>query len=149
MAQGTLTLFEEFSLNIANGIHDMDTDAFKVMLVTESISVILASASLPDSTSWTETNPAAGYTAGGEALTTTYTEADGTATFQVTSGATTWTQNGSGFTDVKTAIVYNTAAVSSDAIAFIDMTADAGTTAVSQQAGNVSITWNPVIFTLS
>ena len=148
MAQGTLTLFEEFSLNIANGIHDMDTDAFKVMLVTEAVGTITAADLTPDSSDYTEVT-GTGYTAGGEALTTTYTEAGGTATFQVTSGATTWTQNGAGFTNAKTAIVYNTAALSSDAIAFIDMTADAGTTAVSQQAGNVSITWNPVIFTLS
>jgi hypothetical protein len=151
MAQGTLTLFEEFSLNIGNGDHDLDGDAFKVMLISNQVGgtpTITAADTTPDSSDYTEVT-GTGYTAGGESITVTWTEANGTATFQVTSGATSWTQNGAGPTDIKTALIYNTThAGTNDAIGFIDMTTD-GTTAISLVDGDITITWNPNIFTLS
>lgn len=151
MAQGTLTLFEEFSKNIGDGSHDLDADSFKVMLITQQVGgtpTITAADATPDSADYTEVT-GTGYTAGGEAITVTWTEANGTATFQVTSGATSWTQNGAGPATIKTALIYNTThAGTNDAIGFIDMTTD-GTTAISLIDGDITITWNPNIFTLS
>lgn len=149
MAQGTLTLFEEFSLNIGNGDHDLDGDSFRVALVTNAV-VPTADLASPDFSDFTEVSTGNGYTTPGEAITCTWTEVGGTATFQVTSGATSWTQNGAGPTNIYYAIIYNTThAGTNDAIAFIDMTADAGTTPISLQDGDITITWNPTIFTLS
>lgn len=148
MAQGTLTLFEEFSLNIGNGDHDLDGDSFKVMLVNDTL-VPTAALATPDSSDFTEVT-GTGYTAGGEAITCTWTEVGGTATFQVTSGNTAWTQNGAGPTDIEYAIIYNTTHIGTqDAIGWIDMTTDAGVTPISLQDGDITITWNPNIFTLS
>ena len=151
MAQGTLALFEEFSKTIGDGSHDLDNDAFKVMLLSNQVggTPTIAPGDLsPDSSDYTEVT-GTGYTAGGEAITVTWTEAAGTATFQVTSGTITWTQNGAGPTDIRSALVYNTTHTgTNDAIAFVDMTAD-GTTAISLQDGDITLTFAPTIFTLA
>ncbi len=151
MAQGTLALFEEFALYIANNSHNLASDSFKIMLITEQVgatATITPSDATPDSADYTEVS-GGGYTAGGLAITVTWTEAAGTATFQVTSGNSVWSQNGTGPTTIKTGLIYNTThAGTNDAVGFIDMTAD-GTTAISLVAGDITITWNPTIFTLA
>jgi len=141
MAQGTLTLFEEFAKNIGDGSHDFDADSFKVMLISNT-TVPTAALATPDSADFTEVS-GTGYTAGGEALTSpTYTEAAGVATFDDGAASVTWTQNGAGPTNIYYAIVYNTThAGTNDAIGFIDMTADGGTTPISLQSGDITITW--------
>lgn len=142
MAQGTLTLFEEFAKYIADGSHDFDADSFKVMLISNT-TVAAASDATPDSGDYTEVT-GTGYTAGGIALTTpTFTEAAGTATFDDGAASVSWTQNGAGPANIYQAIVYNTThAGTNDAIAFIDMTADGGTTPISLVDGDITITWN-------
>lgn len=148
MAQGTLTLFEEFSKYIADGSHDLDNDTFKCMLVTNA-TVPTAALATPDSADFTEVS-GTGYTAGGETLTITWTEAGGTATFD-SSANPSWTKNASGPTNIYYAIIYNsTHAGTNDAVGFIDMTSDGGTTPLSLASGDISITFNASgIFTLS
>jgi hypothetical protein len=150
MAQGTLTLFEEFSLTIANGTHDFDADTFKIALVSEPITgmEVTASPALGDFTEVVGTN----YTAGGETLTTTWTEVTGVSSFKSTQGIVTWTTHASGPTDIKSGIVYNSSSVvTGAAVAFIDFTTDGGTTPISLVDGD--ITWTPDastnIYTLS
>lgn len=152
MAQGTLAVFEEFAKYIGDKSHNLaSTDVFKVMLISEQVGgtpTITAADVSPDSSDYTEVS-GTNYTAGGETITVTYTEVGGVATFQVTSGAVTWTQHAAGPTNIKTALVYNSShAGTNDAIAFIDMTAD-GTTAVSLADGDVVLTFEPRIFTLT
>lgn len=149
MAQGTLTTFEEFRLNIGDGSHDLDNDSFKVMLITNA-TVPTAADTTPDSADYTEVS-GDNYTAGGEALTTTWTEVGGTASFKVTSGTVTWTYHATGPNNIYYAIVYNTThAGTNDAVAFIDMTADSGTTPISLQDGDITLTFHANgIFTLS
>jgi hypothetical protein len=149
MAQGTLTLFEEFSLEIGDGTHDLDTDAFKIALLQDAV-IPTAADLTPAFGDYTEVT-GAGYTAGGAALTTTWTEAGGVATFDATGApAASWTQNGSGPTDIEYGLIYNNTDVGKAAVGFVDMTTDAGVTPISLQAGD--ITWTPHasgIFTLS
>jgi hypothetical protein len=135
MAQGTLTLFEEFALNIGDGTHDMDGDTFKIALITTLPTAADATPALGD---YTEVS-GAGYTAGGETLTTTYTETGGTATFATNGATITWTQNGSGPTNIVAGLIYNDTAAGDPAVCFIDFTTDSGTTPVSLQDGD--ITW--------
>jgi len=146
MAQGTLTVFEEAGLNMVDSDNILDpADTFKVMLISEQVGgtpTITAADATPDSSDYTEVS-GTGYTAGGEALTTpALTEAGGVTTFDDSGAASvSWTQNGAGPTNIKTALLYNsTHAGTNDAIAFIDMTAD-GTTAISLQAGDITLTW--------
>lgn len=144
MAQGTFALFEEFALSLANGYHDLDTDTFSVILVSDAITGMAATGT-PDRTSFTECTPGGGYSTGGITLTTPlWTETGGQATFDhaVAQPSITWTAAGSSPTDIKTAILVNDAAGAVyDAIGFIDMTADDGATAISLVAGNITITW--------
>jgi len=141
MARGDLTVFNEFSDYIGDGSHDLDGDSFKVMLITNGV-VPSATTASPDSSDFTEVT-GTGYTAGGEALTTTYTHAAGTTTFDATNDPITWTQNGAGPTNIYYAIIYNTThAGINDAVAFIDMTSDGGTTPISLQDGDISITFH-------
>ena len=147
MAQGTLTVFEEFRLFIGDGSHDLDGDTFKIALIT---TLPVASALTPDLADFTEVT-GTNYAAGGEALaTTTYTEVGGVAKFD-SSAVPSWTQNGAGPTDIKAALIYNTThAGTNDAVAFIDMTTDGGTTPISLVDGDISITFNASgIFTLT
>ncbi len=149
MAQGDLTLFEEFSLDIGDGTHDLDADTFKFALITNA-AVPAASTATPALGDFTQVT-GGGYTAGGETLTTTWTEAGGTATFDATgSPSCSWTQNGTGPTNIYYGILYNSTAVGNDAVCFVDMTTDGGTTPISLQAGD--ITWEANasgVFTLS
>lgn len=147
-AQGTLVLFEEFSLNIANGVHDMDDDTFNIALITDAVVAVAATAS-PDISTFTQVATGNGYTTGGLALTTTFLEAGGVATFSSTGGPSAWTQNGSGPTDIFQGIIYNTSAAATDAVGFIEMTTDNGVTPISLVDGDITITWNPIVFTLS
>lgn len=151
MPQGTFTLFEEFSKTLGDGSHKLDTDSFKVMLITEQVggtpSIAPPDAS-PDSSNYTEVT-GTGYIPGGAEVVCSWTEANGTSTFQVTSGNTTWAQDASGPTNIKTALLYNINHVGLiDAIGFMDITVD-GVTAVSMQTANIDITWNPVLFTVA
>lgn len=141
MAQGTITMFEEFSLYIAQGdIHDLNADTFKLALVNTAPSTSLATPVWADisSTEVSGTN----YTAGGETLTTTWAEAGGTATFDATgTPAASWTQHASGPTNIEAGVIYNDTATNDDLICWIDFTVDAGTTPISLVDGD--ITWTP------
>lgn len=149
MGQGTLTVFEEFRKSIGDGTHDMDTNAFKLALITALPTAADVSPALGDYTEVTGTN----YTAGGAALTTTWTEVGGVCDFKHTGGTITWTQHASGPNNIKAGLIYDTtSAVTNAAVAFIDFTADGGTTAISLIDGD--ITWTPEaaqnrIFTIS
>ena len=145
MAQGDLTVYEEFRLYIGDGSHDLNSDTFKVALIT---TLPTASDATPDFADYTEVS-GTGYTGGGETAAATYTEAAGTATFDIADVS--WTQNGAGPTNIKAAIIYNTSHVgTNDAVAFVDMTTDGGTTAISLVDGDISITFNASgVFTLA
>jgi hypothetical protein len=137
MSQGTLTLFQEFSKSLADGTHDMDTNVFKLALITTIPTVADVSPALADYTEVVGT----GYTAGGELLTTTWTVAAGVSDFKHTGGTITWTQNGAGPADIKAGLIYDTTSgVTGAAVCFIDFTTD-GLTAISLIDGDV--TWTP------
>lgn len=145
MAQGTLLTFEEFRLYIGDGSHDLSADSFKIALIT---TIPLVSAVTPDLADFTEVT-GTNYTAGGEASAATWTEAAGTATFDLADVG--WTQNAGGPTTIKAALIYNTThAGTNDAIAFIDMTTDGGTTPISLADGDINIAINASgVFTLA
>ena len=151
MAQGDLSLFNEASLELLSGTHNLTTagDVIKVALITTLPTVSQTTPTLAD---FTEV-AGSGYTPGG------YDIHQGSAqTVDPVSGATykydssenpNWAQNGGGPVDIVGALIYNSTDVSDKALGFVDMTTGGGTPAVSLQAGNVSITWNASgIFTL-
>ena len=148
MAQGTLTLFEEFAKNIGDGSHDLDGDTLAVILIT---TLPTAGAATPDRADFTECTNGGGYSTGGISLTgVSWTEAAGVATLDSTLNPS-WTASAGSPTNIVAALLVNNTHVgSNDAIGFIDMTVDAGTTPISLVVGNVTLTWNGSgIFTLS
>lgn len=137
MAQGDWVTFEEFSLDLGSGVHNLASDTLKLALVDDTITPTAADAT----PRWADysANEVSGtnYTAGGYELTGVgYTEAGGVSTLDDT-GNVTWSQHASGFTDAYWAILYNDDAAADQAIGFIDMGGP-----VSLQDGDVTVTWN-------
>ena len=148
MAQGTLLLFDKTTISIGDGLFDMDAGVWKVALIDDTVVAAITDAT-PELATYTQVAGGNGYTTGGEIITVTWTRSGSTTTFEVTSGNTSWTQNGAGPIDIEQAIIYNDTNTNDDAIGFIDMTEDAGVTPISLQDGDITITWQPDIFTSS
>ncbi len=137
MAQGDLTLFEEFTLEYGQKIHDFTNDTFKFALVSDaSVAASLATPRLADFTQVSGTN----YTAGGETLTIVHSEAAGVTTVDSTANPS-WTQHASGPTGITFGVIYNSTDASDRAIAFVDMRAS-GPTAISLVDGDISFTFH-------
>jgi hypothetical protein len=146
MAAGTLTVFNEAKQNIANGTLNLSsaTDFYCMLITTLPTAADLT----PDSSDYTEVS-GAGYTAGGVQLNVTWNESAGTVTFD-SSVDPAWTQNASGPTNIVAALIYSSTAAAEDALCFIDMTADGGTTPISLVDGDISITFAATgLFTLA
>jgi len=154
MAQGSFTLFNEFAESSMDGRIDLDTHTLKFALTS---TVPAATDAVPcwgaGGSTNLSTNEVSGdnYTAGGKTLATvTWVRTLGVSTLDAAdlSGADKWAQHASGPNNIKTGILYSDTATNKDAIGFMDMTADGGTTAISLQAGDISVTWNAAgIFT--
>ena len=149
MAQGSVTVFDEFlpQANYANsaltsaaaGI-SLQTDTFAIILISDDIDTVLASAATPDRGDFTEVTAGGGYTTGGEAPTVTVTEAAGTLTIAM-SGNVVWTSTGAGGpSNIRSALlVSDTHGGTQDAVAVIDMTTDSGTTPLDLDNGDITI----------
>ena len=151
MAQGTLALCNEFAKSIADGRIDIDTDTFKVGLVTLQVGGTPTIAETDPVPTWgaggttnlaaSEVAAGGGYAAGGITLASlTWALSGAVATWDAADVA--WTSSGSGDpTTIKTLVIYSDTAANKDALGFVDMTAD-GTTAISLLAGDISVAWN-------
>lgn len=159
MAQGTITLFNEFAESVADGRIDLDTDTFKVALTTLQVGgtpTIAATDAVPcwgaggtTNLSTSEVSAGGGYTANGETLTSvTYTQTSGVGTFDAAN--VTWTSAASGDpATIKSLVLYSDTATNKDAVGFMDMTTD-GTTAISLLSGDITVNWNASgIFTVT
>ena len=137
MARNDWVTFEEFSLDLANGVHAMASDTFKLGLINNDTPPTAADATPRWADYSANEVSGTGYTAGGYSLTGTGTsEADGVTTFDDT-GNVTWSQNGAGPTDIYWGVLYNASASADQAVGFVDMGG-----AVSLVDGDVSVTWN-------
>jgi hypothetical protein len=138
MAQGSLSRFDEFNLQLYTGVHDFTSDTFSLRLID---SLPSASEVSPTPGDFTEVS-GSGYTAGGQTVTFTITAlGSGVYRFDHDAGDITWSQTGGGPTDIVAGILVNdTAGV---CIGFIDFTTDNGTTPISLAAEN--ITWRPEV----
>lgn len=151
MAQGTITLFNEFAKSIADGRIDIDTHTIKAALTTLQVGgtpTIAATNAVPTwgaggstNLATSEVSAGGGYTAGGISLSSvTWTLSGAVATFDAADIS--WTSAGSGDpTTIKSLVLYSDTATNKDAIGFMDMTSD-GTTAISLLSGDINVTWN-------
>ena len=137
MARNDWVTFEEFSLDLADGEHDLGADTFKVGLLDDTTAPTAADGTPRWGDYSANEVSGTGYTAGGATLSgTAVAEVGGVTTFDDT-GNVTWSQNGAGPTDIYWAVLYNDSAAADQAVGFLDMGG-----AVSLQDGDVTITWN-------
>lgn len=136
MAQGSVTVFNEFKQNLNTGGINLNTDTINLMLVSNSS--LAATQLTPDSADFTQVATGTSYT-GPVAISKSYDMSGTQASFDLDANVT-WSQDASGPTDIRYAIIYSTAAVAEDAICFIDLTTGGdGTTAISLQNGDITI----------
>ena len=138
MARGDFTIFQDFALTLGSGVFDFDNDTIKLGLVSNGVTP----AATDVHPNWadysgSEVSSAGGYTAGGETIPVTWTEAAGVATLDDNSGDIALAQNGSGFTNAYYGILYDDTEGTDAAIGFIDLNGP-----VSEQEGPVNINWH-------
>ena len=149
MAEGDVTVVNEFLEDVGLGVHDLNGDTVKLGLVTSSTTPTAATADprwgAGGSTNWStnEVTPGGNYASGGPDITNTYSEGSGTATFDATDVSI--SENASNPTDARWGILYNDTSAGKEVIAFVDLGGD-----IDLSAGDFSITWNGSgIFTLA
>ena len=151
MAQGTVVVFEEEKAKMLDGDW-ASGDTFNIGLVTNAVPPT-ANFATPVYGDFTEATPGGNYSANGDALDTLanlVTEVGGVMTFDDTGATVVWLKNGSNPTNASWGIIYNFTDSQKDAVAFIDLTTDGGTTPVDMTAGDLTITWNASgIFTIT
>lgn len=135
MAAGDITLFNQFGEDAGNGVHDFDTDAFKVGVI-DNTTPPTATDTTP---TWSDYSgnevSGGGYTAGGVALANAdWTRTGDTSKFDADDAG--WTQNGTGPTDMYWGILYNDTDGSDRAVGFIELGGP-----LSLQDGDVTIQW--------
>lgn len=120
MATGDLTVFEEFTLEVGSKVHNLASDTLRCGIINNTAAPTAADATPRwGDYSANQIGTGGGYT-GPVALTTTYTEAGGTAT--LTAQSFTISQNASGQSSVTAwAVIYNDTATNDEAICFIEL----------------------------
>jgi len=137
MARGDVTIFDEFTINLGQEIHNLASDTIKVGLVTNGVTPTAGDATPTWADySGSEVGTGGGYSAGGITLSgVTFTEAAGVATLDDT-GNIALAQNASGFTNAYWGIIYNDSSASKNGIGFLDMGGP-----VSEVAGPIAVNW--------
>lgn len=149
MAEGDVTVINEFKEDVGLQIHDLNGDVVKLGLVTSSTTPT-ASTSDPrwgagGGTNWStnQVTPGGNYADGGPDITNTYSETSGTATFDATDVAI--AEDASNPTNARWGILYNDTSTGKEVVAFLDLGGD-----IDLSAGDFSVTWNASgIFTLA
>lgn len=143
MATGDVTVFNQFTEDLGEEIHNFENDTIKLALITNGVTPG-ANDATPQ---WgagsgvdydgNEVVNTGGYTAGGETVPVTFTRTAAVTTLDDNSGNVALAQNASGFTNAYWGILYNDSAASKQCIAFVELGGP-----VSEVAGPVNINWN-------
>ena len=142
MAQGDVTLFNQFKAYEGDGTCDMDGHVFRAALITVAITPAADTADPcwgaggTTDLSTAECTPGGNYAAGGSTLTgVTFTETGGTVTWDADNVAI--AQSATNPADARWVILYDDTATVKPAVAFVDL---GGVTDLS--AGGFSLTWS-------
>lgn len=143
MARGDFTLFNEFGVSLAEKKIDLETDTFKLALITNGVTPT-ANDATPQ---WgagsgvdydgNEVGTGGGYVTGGLACANPSAVRSGAVTTFDLDDPATISQNGSGFTNAYWGILYSDTATNKDAVGFLDLGGP-----VSEQAGPITIAFN-------
>ena len=142
MAQGDVTLFNKAVEHIGEKVINLETDTFKLGLVTNAVTPA-ATTSDPcwgaggsTNLSTNEVTPGGNYSAGGASVANpTYVESAGTVTFDADD--VTIAQHASNPTNARWGIIYSDTATNKNAVVYVDL---GGVTDLS--TGAFTLTWN-------
>jgi hypothetical protein len=144
----SITFYNSFKEYVADGTFDLNTDTFKVILVSSSYTFSAAHTVLADITN--ELSTANGYTNGGATLgSVTFSQTSGTATFDAAD--TTWTASG-GSIVARRAVIHKSGTANSRANPLVaSVLLDTTPADVTTTTGNtLTLQWNASgIFTLA
>ena len=147
MAQGDVTLVQDFLDDLGSKLHDLDADVIKLGLITTTTTPTTGTANPTwgaAGTNWStnQVTPGGNYTTGGPDISATWSQTSGLGTFDATDVSI--LQNASNPTNARWGIIYNDTATNNDVIGFIDLGGD-----TDLSAGDFTITWNASgIFTI-
>jgi hypothetical protein len=167
MAKGTLTVFNDVAgwlmeTGSVNAFQWLSSGNWKLALISDGVNNLTATEQNPwfnpggtGSTNITEVAAGGSYTSGGQVLSTLPsaaaedTASDGIVVFRLntathTNGLVQWAQDNAGPTNIKTAVLYDNNTdftPSRPGVAFIDLTEDGGSTAVSLASSGIDITF--------
>ena len=143
MAQGTVVMFQEFLGSMGLGEFNLNTDVYKIGLIT-AVATPATDAADPGwavarttDYSANESTPGGNYTTGGTDITNTWAEAAGVGKFDAADQAPYLAQHASNPTVVRWGIIYNDTDADKKAIGYIDMGSSYDAT-----TGDINITWN-------
>ena len=142
MATGDITLFDQFLVDMGNGVHNLSSDTIKMAFVSNAVTPATTTADprwgAGGSTNLSTDEQSGGnMTAGGVTLASfACTLSGGTAKLDATDPAT-YSQNASNPTSIYHAVIYNDTATGKNAICSIEMGGP-----VSGVAGDVTVTFN-------
>ena len=142
MAQGDLTLFNQFKEDLIDGLHDLDNDVIKVCFISNA-TVPTATDAVVTKATYTEVS-GGNFTLGGETMTVTTVESAGTVTVDFTTDISNL-KNASNPNNVYYALIYNDTEASDSAIGFVEIAAGG----FDATGGDLTLTWGANIFTLA
>lgn len=149
MAQGDVVFFDQFLVDVAEGLHDLENDTVKVGLVT-AVTTPAATTADPrwgagGTTNFktNEVTPGGNYTVDGETpAAPSVTLVGGQA--EIDWGDISWAQDASNPTDATWAIIYNDTDAGKRCIGYVDIGG-----AFNMTTGDLSITWGTPVATIS
>lgn len=143
MAQGTVTMFQEFLGSLGLSEFNLNTDVYKIGIVTNSNPPLTADAdpgwhaSRTTNFLATEVTPGGQYSTGGSDITNLFSEAAGVATFDAANQLPYVLKDASNATDARWGIIYNDTDADKKAIGFLDFGS-----VFDMKTGDLNITWD-------
>lgn len=126
MAVGDVTFFHQFKVDLGNKIHDMDTDTWKIGLITSAVTPAGSDAGPhwggTGTTNYAtnQVTPGGNYATGGPSLTSlAFSNSAGTVSWNA--GKISIASNASNPTNARWAIIYNSTDANKRAAAFVDL----------------------------
>lgn len=127
MASGDFALFAQFGTDLAEQVHNLETDTIKLALVTSSVTPTATTADPrwgaggSTNLSSSQVTPGGNYSTGGATLANpSVVLASSTTTVDADDPAT-WSQNASNPTNARWGILYNDTAAGKNCIGFLDL----------------------------
>lgn len=143
MAQGTVTMFQEALGSIGLGEFNLNTDEYRIGIVTNANPPLTGDAdpgwavARTTDFSATEVTPGGNYATGGTDITNLFSEVGGVATFDASNLLPYVAKDASNPSDARWGILYNNTGAAKKAIGFLDFGS-----VFDMTTGDLNITWD-------